>query len=88
MCNRTRLIVTELCDNIIKTRIIIGEHANSPHDVHIPRIMLKTSKDLGFTMQRHQFPVKTAFAMTIHMSQGQTFEYVGIDLTTYVFNHG
>ena len=54
----------------------------------VPRITLETSKSLGFTMQRDQFPVNTAFAMTIHKSQRQTFEYVGIDLTTDVFNHG
>ena len=27
------------------------------------------------------------YAITIHKSQGQTFEYVGIDLTADVFNH-
>jgi ATP-dependent exoDNAse (exonuclease V) alpha subunit len=39
-------------------------------------------------MQRMQFPVRPAFAMTINKSQGQTFEFVGVDLTSEVFAHG
>lgn len=40
-------------------------------------------------MQRHQFPVRSAFAMTIDKSQGQTFESVGVDLkSSPVFMHG
>ena len=38
LCNGTRLITTELCDNIIKTKIITGEI--SGQDVHIPRMTL------------------------------------------------
>ena len=39
-------------------------------------------------MQRHQFPVRPAFAMTIHKAQGQTFLLVGLFLLTAVFMHG
>uniref|UniRef100_A0A914CUJ4 Uncharacterized protein n=1 Tax=Acrobeloides nanus TaxID=290746 RepID=A0A914CUJ4_9BILA len=85
MCNGTRLIVTELCDNIIKAKIT-GEHAG--REVHIMRFKLDTSKGLGFTLERHQFPVKPAFAMTIYKSQGQTLKHVGVDLTVDVFGHG
>lgn len=87
LCNGTRLIVTELCSNIIKSKIVTGECTGK--EVHIPRITLDSSKSqLGCTLQRHQFPVRPAFAMTIHKSQGQTFEYVGLDLRTSVFMHG
>jgi len=82
LCNGVRLTVTQLCNNIIKGKIITGEHAGQ--EVHIPRITL----ELGCSMQRHQFPVKPAFAMTVHKSQGQTFEYVGVDLRSPVFMHG
>uniref|UniRef100_A0A914DAM9 Uncharacterized protein n=1 Tax=Acrobeloides nanus TaxID=290746 RepID=A0A914DAM9_9BILA len=57
-------------------------------EVLIIRYTLETSKNLDFSLTRHQFPVKPAFAMTIHKSQGQTFEFVGIDLTYDVFAHG
>lgn len=87
LCNGTRLIVTELCNNIIKAKIITGEQ--SGRDVHIPRITLDSNKgQLGCTMQRHQFPVRPAFAMTVHKAQGQTFEYIGIDLRVSIFMHG
>lgn len=87
LCNGTRLIVTELCNNIIRAKIITGEF--SGREVHIPRITLDSNKSqLGCSMQRHQFPVRPAFAMTIHKAQGQTFEFVGICLLTAVFMHG
>ena len=39
-------------------------------------------------MQRHQFPVRPAFAMTIHKAQGQTFLLVELFLPTAFFMHG
>ncbi len=57
--------------------------------VFVPRIMLAPSNpDLPFVLQRRQFPVKLAFAMTINKSQGQTLEKVGIFLPEPVFAHG
>ena len=39
-------------------------------------------------MYRHQFPLQLAFAMTIHKSQGSTFEKIGLDLRSECFAHG
>ena len=39
-------------------------------------------------MQIHQFPVRAAFAITVHKVQGQTFPFVGVDLRVPVFMHG
>ena len=87
MCNKTRVIVTELCNNVLKAKIITREKAGQ--DAHIPRFTLDSNKgQLGCTIQRHQFPLRAAFAITVHKSQGQTFEFVGVDLRTPVFNHG
>lgn len=80
-CNGTRLIINELCNNILKANIITGE--NLGKEVHIPRITLDSNKgQLGCTMQRHQFTVRPAFSMTAHKVQ-----YVGVDLQTPVFMH-
>ncbi len=35
-----------------------------------------------------QYPVRLAWALTIHKSQGQTYENVALDLTTATFAHG
>uniref|UniRef100_A0A914CJM0 Uncharacterized protein n=1 Tax=Acrobeloides nanus TaxID=290746 RepID=A0A914CJM0_9BILA len=39
-------------------------------------------------LSRYQFPIKPDFAITIHKAQGQTFDYVGVNLTREVFSHG
>ncbi|EFX69496.1 hypothetical protein DAPPUDRAFT_62221 [Daphnia pulex] len=44
--------------------------------------------DLPVTLNRKQFPIMLAFAVTINKSQGQTFDRVGIYLPEPVFSHG
>ncbi|CAH2216937.1 jg21360, partial [Pararge aegeria aegeria] len=56
LCNGVRLVVTSLCNHIIKAKVVTGEQFGK--EVHIPRITLDSSKgQLGCTMQRHQFPM-------------------------------
>jgi ATP-dependent exoDNAse (exonuclease V) alpha subunit len=66
--------------------ILTGERAGRIE--FIPRITISINNEYSFTLNRHQFPVKLAFAMTINKSQGQTFELLGIDLRTECFSHG
>ncbi|ELA46781.1 hypothetical protein VCUG_01740, partial [Vavraia culicis subsp. floridensis] len=42
---------------------------------------------LPFILKRRQFPVLLSFAMTIHKSQGQSFDKVGVYLHSPVFVH-
>ncbi|ELA45815.1 hypothetical protein VCUG_02698, partial [Vavraia culicis subsp. floridensis] len=42
----------------------------------------------AFMLKRRQFPVLVSFAMTIHKSQGQSFDKVGVYLHSPVFVHG
>ena len=64
-----------------------GKHSGKM--VFLPRITLTPSDSvLPFQLQRRQFPVRPAFAMTINKCQGQTLEYVEIDLTQPIFTHG
>lgn len=87
LCNGTRLICKSLGRNIIQAEIATGPQAGKA--VLIPRIVLiSDSEQAGVEFRRRQFPVRLAFAMTINKSQGQTFEKVGICLTSSVFCHG
>jgi ATP-dependent exoDNAse (exonuclease V) alpha subunit len=41
-----------------------------------------------FKWHRRQFPVRLAFAMSIHKAQGQTLDHVGLYLEKDTFAHG
>ncbi|XP_026459471.1 ATP-dependent DNA helicase PIF7-like [Papaver somniferum] len=87
MCNGTRLVVTRCGRYVIEAKIITGEKAGEI--VFIPRITFQPSpSELDIQMERRQFPIRVAYAMTINKSQGQSVKYVGIDLRTPVFSHG
>lgn len=67
-------------------------------EVHVPRYTFENVKfvyDEKTDRIKHtvvgtfvQFPIKLAYAMTIHKSQGQTFDKVIIDLGRGAFEHG
>ena len=87
ICNGTRLIVRRLHRNVILAKIVGGAHDGE--EVHIPRITMSTTGHRWpFTLQRRQFPLQLAFAMTINKAQGQTLSRVGVYLEEPVFTHG
>ena len=87
LCNGTRLMVKQYKKNILICEILTGDKKGNI--VAIP-IITCTSREgaYPFTLYRRQFPVRPCFAMTINKSQGQTLEFVGLDLTDEVFAHG
>lgn len=50
--------------------------------------MTVKSETLPFTIRRLQFPLQACFAMTVHKSQGQTLDCVGIYFPRPVWAHG
>ena len=88
LANGTRLIITNLTTILIQARVTTGPLRNQI--VFIPRLNHTPSNNdqLPFTLQRRQFPIRPAFAMTINKSQGQTFGQIGIYLPKPVFTHG
>ncbi|XP_072013683.1 uncharacterized protein [Amphiura filiformis] len=86
-CNGTKYVVTRLNAHIIDATIASGIHVG--RKLFIPRISLSPSENLyPFRLQRRQFPIKSAFAMTSNKSQGQTLSRVGIYLEKDFFSHG
>ena len=77
-------------DNVIMAELDNGDTVSiSPYTWKIYRFFLKNeelrSEEVGsFT----QYPVRLAFAVTIHKSQGKTFENVVIDVGRGTFAHG
>ncbi|CAM9650676.1 unnamed protein product [Pylaiella littoralis] len=57
--------------------------------VLIPRIgfTAKVGRN-GINFMRVQFPLRTAYSMTINKSQGQTLKKIGLDLRSPAFSHG
>ena len=88
LCNGSRLLIRR----VISGRLLEATVACGPHrgrQVFLPRITLRPPDDLfPFTWARRQFPIKPAFAMTVHKSQGQTLGRVAVLLSEPAFTHG
>jgi hypothetical protein len=86
LCNGTCLIIWRLAWRLIVMQIIDSAHARNI--VNVLRITTTTSgSKWPFTLQRRQFPLQLAFAMTINKAQGQTMKIAGIYLFEPVFTH-
>lgn len=89
LCNRTRMILVQMSQRVLKVKLIGGEHDGQL--ALIPRITLSPTEaqtGFAFILKRRQFPVRLAFALTINKAQGQSVKHVGIDLRVPVFSHG
>ena len=87
-CNGSRYIIEGFTTN---EQVIIARSMKDGHIVSIPkfRIQPKQHKIHGYQLQRIQFPVRPAFAMTCHKSQGQTIEnHCGVYIKDGIFAHG
>ncbi|XP_027102944.1 uncharacterized protein [Coffea arabica] len=87
LCNGTRLICRELRQNTICAEIAFGHHQGKR--IFLPKIPMQVSDNdkNGLPFIRAQFPFRVCFALTINKSQGQTLDYVGINLREPVFSH-
>ena len=55
----------------------------------IPHIKLTSmDRELPFVISKRQFPIWLCFAITVNKSQGQSFNFIGVDLHILVFMHG
>ena len=88
LCNGTRMRVLRCGARVVECEILAGKHAG--RKVFVPRMPMEPSStaELPFHFHRTQFPLRLAFAITIHKSQGQTLGRVGLVLDQPVFSHG
>ncbi|XP_078449987.1 ATP-dependent DNA helicase Pif1-like [Lampetra planeri] len=89
LCNGTRLRIVEMKPHVIRATIMTGTHNGK--EVLIPQILFISdddTKDFPFRLQRKQFPIVPAFAMTINKAQGQTVHNLALYLPTPCFSHG
>ncbi|KAJ7559304.1 hypothetical protein O6H91_04G078700 [Diphasiastrum complanatum] len=87
LCNGTRLIILSLGRQVIEVEIVTGKNIRSR--VLIPRIpIVPSDSNISFELQRVQFPIRAAFAMTINKAQGQTMDTIGLYLPRPVFSRG
>ncbi|QRW04504.1 ATP-dependent DNA helicase PIF1 [Ceratobasidium sp. AG-Ba] len=71
ICNGTRAVVMDLGQQVLQVKLLTGTGAGNT--VFLPRITLSSEEsDFGFKLERRQFPVRLAFAMTINKSQGHS----------------
>ena len=91
LVKNVRVVVTELGDRIVTVKPL-RDHPRfsneNEEEIVLPRITFSHVLSSGHTLIRRQFPLAPAYSTTIHSSQGQTYDRIGIDLTTPVFTHG
>ena len=88
LANGTRLIIDRVFRRCVMATIIT-RGTFFGRQVYIPPVILENRSPKGtIVFTRRQLPVRTAYAMTINKSQGQTLERVGVYLPRPVFAHG
>jgi ATP-dependent DNA helicase PIF1 len=85
LCNRTRLIIKQMNNNVIDATIITGQ--SKGQQVFLPKNPFIPS-DCPIIFKRLQFSFRPCFAMTINKAQGQSLNVVGLNLESPCFSHG
>ena len=87
ICNGCRCLVLGMSIRMLDVRILSGP--SKGERLLLPRMRLDSSaQELPFTLRRRQFPIRLAWAMSIHKAQGQTLTRCGVYLPDPVFTHG
>ena len=87
ICNGCRCLVLQVSSRMLDVRVLTGRAAGQR--VLLPRIPFRSGgSEFPFILRRRQFPVRLAWAMSIHKAQGQTLKRCGVYLPEPVFTHG
>ena len=84
--NGTHIVIIRLGQHCIKTQILGSSFYGQLR--LIPHIKLtSTDGELPFIINKKQFPTQLCFAITVNKSQGQSFNFISINLYILVFTH-
>ena len=84
--NNTRVQILQISTNRIRCQTL----GDNPISIVLPRIRFNFRLPYGksFMMTRMQFPLRRAYCLSVHKSQGQTLNRVLIDARAGFFAHG
>jgi len=87
LTTNTRVKILNILPYLIRVCTL---HPDNPKYFNIPRIKFTVTLPFGrsIAMQRVQFPLRLAYAMTYNKSQGQEFAFVVCDIRKEPFTHG
>ncbi|KAL7543097.1 hypothetical protein ACHAWF_014559, partial [Thalassiosira exigua] len=88
-CNGTRYLVKAMGDYRLVLTKMDAKDDEPNKTLILPRIPMRANDyGLPFELNQLQFPVKSAFALTINMAHGQSFDKSGVLLPRSVWTHG
>ena len=79
---------TVLCPDREKDRYWINQTRHYRYEFAYDEAKHKITRKAPFIQRTDQFPLKLAYAFTIHKSQGQTYDKVILDLNSHIFAPG
>ena len=84
-----RIIIHDIHHSFITIRLIGSNSANDRNTFCIPRINFSFQPArCPWTVNRHQFPLRLAYATTFNSCQGLTLDRVVLDLRSNAFAYG
>jgi ATP-dependent DNA helicase PIF1 len=89
MCNGTQAVLLSHSRFMCKLRLLTGPGKGKI--VYLPRFSFRVTSDnsgLPFTFTRRQFPIIPSYCVSVHKSQGQSLDYIGLVAEKDAFAHG
>ena len=86
LCNNTYIVITCIRQHCIEIQIL-GGRFNSQVQLILYIKLTSIEGELPFIISKRQFPIQLCFAMTVNKLQGQSFNFIRVDLCMPVFIH-